>query len=1002
MRARILLSCLFPLVLSAAELKPPAKPVDPEGAYVFVDLAGEANAASPVAFTNDILEVARIPFRVLRNEEDNHLFLKPIGWAAQQDETKEYPGYMATYDAFPAADDPTRAAFRIPVSDYTAAWLLATTDDDTNLTGNITLRIGRFGKNARTAYHDFTGAVPRANDGKVRPGQGNVSQVIPTERGNLYLVRIPITRTFVQDFRDYWDLHLDITKQLGTAVNLPDPYRYQLRPLGDPSGVRIFALTLQRPSLQMAVESREPGNVFNQPQKPVFDLEFRNHYQHYVVHHVEAVTRRDDGVEQTFTFDEFRPWSPIYRTPATRQTVEFDLQERGHYEVTFKLYMGTALILQRPTTLAILAPDTRQHRPESPFGAWDFGGGHTTPDDIDLTGSLAVKAGWRYMRKSEEYGLETFSDVNIVRDGIDKLIETKQAGGAGYTPSPRGLIFHETSVSGPHVIRIPDVFTGKTYELAGNDHVRFTNLWHQANDAYAKVREHFPDMEVYFGNGMPHLIEEFCRHDIRKDYLRIAGNESGSFMRPPETQPTDFVANNAGLFMFRRILDHYGYGDTKLYQCFEVTYPNTNPGNLTHATQARYFVRHIMHSLAWGIPKITVGCVTDMGNSYYHSNWGSSGFCTAYPNVAPKLSYVAYAVLTQVLDGAEYHRALDTGSPVVYALEFKRRDGGTVTCLWTTRGERPATLHLPPAARATLTGLYGREQALNIQEGKAPVTLSPTPMYITADQPIETVALGAPVHADRPGEKAFVINALDKLADWTVETERSYELETFNFMEPHRKGDFTYRDVDEIDGRSNVIGVRPKPVEGSEYLPMYSVLRLNQPVEIPKRPTEIGLWVRGNGGWGRVIFELQDAAGQRWISIGSEMAGTPNPWMADWMPKEEFEKLQSSGSAGVSDWNSNDAWGYSRINFEGWRFLRFPLPGNYGRNADGYHWPRTSQWRFSKEPKLTYPLTFRKLIVTLPEKALVLDRYAPVPEQEICLSALQVTYRPHEMAIAGE
>ena len=1002
MRRLILLSCLFPLFLTAAELKPPAKPVSPDGAYVFIDLAGRANAASPMTFTNDVLEVAKIPFRLLRNEGNNHLFLKPIGWAAEHDEKGEYRGYMAKYDAFPAADDATRAAFRIPVSDYTAAWFLAATDDDANLAEDITLRIGHFGKNARTVYHDFAGTVPRANAAKVRRGQGNVVQVIPTKQGNLYLIRIPITRTFVQDFRDYWDLHLDITKQLGTAVNLPDPYRYQLRPLGDPSGVRIFAMTLERPSLQMAVASREPGNVFNQPQKPTFDLEFRNHYRHYTQHHIEVVTRRDDGVEQTFTFDEFRPWSGT-RTPITRQTVELDLQERGHYDVTFNLYRRKALILQRPTSLAILAPNTRQFRHESPFGTWDFGGAHTTPNDLDLTGSLAVKAGWRYMRTSEKYGLEKFNDSNLIRgNNIDKLITAKQQAGPDYTPPPRGLIFHETSVSGPHVMRTPDVFTGKTYELTENDQKRFDTLWEQANTTYAKVREHFPNMQIYFGNGMPHLIEEFCRNGFAKDYLRVAGNESGSFMRPPETQPTDLVANNAGLFMFRRILDHYGYGDTKLYQCFEITYPNTNPGNLSHATQARYFVRHMMHSLAWGIPKITVGLVADVGNSYAHGNWGSSGFCTAYPNVSPKLSYVAYAVLTQMLDGAGDRRALDTGSPVVYALEFKRKDGNTVTCLWTTRGERPATLGFPWRSRATLTGIYGREQGLDIEGGKAQVTLSPDPVYVTTNRNIKTIALGSPVYSDQPSADAFAINKLDKLADWTIETERSYELETFNFMEPRRKGDFTYREVGAIDGRSHVIGVRPKPVEGSEYLPMYSVLRLNQPVEIPKRPTEIGLWVRGNGGWGRVIFELADAAGQRWIAIGSEMSGTPNPWMADWMPKEEFEKLQGSGGAGVSDWNSNDAWGRSRINFEGWRYLRFPLPGNCGKNADGYHWPRTSQWRFSKEPKVAYPLTFKKFIVTLPEKTLYLDRYEPVEEQEIYLSELQVTYRPPEAAMVGE
>jgi hypothetical protein len=72
---------------------------------------------------------------------------------------------------------------------------------------------------------------------------------------------------------------------------------------------------------------------------------------------------------------------------------------------------------------------------------------------------------------------------------------------------------------------------------------------------------------------------------------------------------------------------------------------------------------------------------------------------------------------------------------------------------------------------------------------------------------------------------------------------------------------------------------------------MYSALSLKKPVEIKGEPTQIGLLVKGNGGWGRIIFELEDAKGQRWISIGAEQPGVPPPWLAGWLSKEEFAKL---------------------------------------------------------------------------------------------------------------
>jgi hypothetical protein len=188
---------------------------------------------------------------------------------------------------------------------------------------------------------------------------------------------------------------------------------------------------------------------------------------------------------------------------------------------------------------------------------------------------------------------------------------------------------------------------------------------------------------------------------------------------------------------------------------------------------------------------------------------------------------------------------------------------------------------------------------------------------------------------------------------------------------------------------------------------MYSILALNKPVEIPGQPTEIGLMVNGNGGWSRVIFELEDAGAQRWISIGAEQQGTPNPWMADWLKPEEFAKLNPK-SMNVSDWNSDDAWGRSYINHDGWRFVRFPMPGQYP--GEGYHWPKNSQWRFTPtgvsgfrgDGVVKYPLKFKKLIPTMPEKVLYLTQYIPPPRYEIQLKDLMVTYEPAERLFAGE
>ena len=992
---------LLPTLLHAEEVfKPRERDPSPHGQYVTVDLSPVANDLRPVKFPAARVEVNRIPFKVSVGGETNCLFLKPIGWAGGKNEATEYPGYMANYDKPPKPGDTTRAVVRVPVADYSVVYLLAAADDDESLTQDLTLRFGILAGQARATYHDFTAVIPRSGDKKARPRTSGVVRVIPTGAGNLYLIRVPIGKVLAQDFRDHWALDLDITKKLGVAVNLPDPYRYQLRPVGDPSGVRIFAMTLHRSSLQMEVISRELGNVFNEPQQPTFDVILRNHYEHYREYHLEAAVRRDDGKEDRFSFPSFRNWTPIHRNPLLKRTIELPVSERGHYELKVELMLGKKRFLYRKTTFAILAHDTRKYRHESPFGTWDFRGTHLTPADDDLVGQLAVKAGWRYARKSEKYGLKSFSFPGLHRPAVFPHYEKKLKENPDYRME-RFMIFHENGISGAHMTRTPDTFTGKTYEMNDAEKETFNKLWDTADKAFTFVEKNLPDSQVYFGNGTPHLIEEFCRRGLSKDRLKIAGNECGSFMRPPETQPTDFVANNAGIWMFRRVLDHYGYTDTKVYQCFEVGYPNTNPGNLKYETQAAYFIRHFMHSLAWGIPVMTFGCVTDMGNSYYHSNWGSSGFCFAYPNVSPKKSYVACAVMTQALDGAEFVRTVPTGSPVVYALEFKRKDRKVVTCLWTPRGRRQLILE-SKTRKGTRTEMLGRESRLEFKAGMATTEIGPYPVYLTTTKPIRSIVAGKTTHDPMPDGEPFTVSRLDRLADWTVESGSSVELETYNFMCPRRKGDFVYRETAQKAGREKVIEVEPQPVEGIEYLPRYSVLRKNQPIEIPGKPTEIGLWVHGNGGWGRVIFELEDATGQRWISIGAEMGGEPNPWMADWMSKEEFDKLRKSGGAGVSDWNSNDAWGRGVINHEGWRYVKFPLPGQYGEATNDYHWPCNSQWRFSGDGVVTYPLKFTKLILSVPEKVLYLTRYEAVKERRFYLQGLAATYVPPEEAFAGE
>ena len=963
----------------------------PHGGFVTVRLDGRANDMMDVGLPGTHLTVNGIPFDLIEKAGANNLFLKDAGWRNCE---KDPSSYYSPYDGR-ADDDPRRFIFSVPVDDYAAVYLLAATEKGEEFSPVVSFRIGAIDGPRQTTYHDFSAEVPRTGE----TPRGVIT--VPGAKGSLFLVRVPLGKAISQDLKARWALDVDVTKELRLAVRRPDPCRYQIRPLGLPSGVHLFGMTFLASPMRMEVQAAEPGGIFNEPQTPTFDVSLRKMQGGRVrACSLEATATDHEGNVTTSESSEI----DFGRLDTATVTLPVKVGRRGHYELAITLKNGRNPVLTRYTTFALLPPDTRQYRAQSPFGTWDFSGGHFTPSDPDLVGPLYVKAGLRYgmfgfsERDRQTYGVVKGNEAKASSKNMETMVATIR--GDPNAPIPkRIMVFHETAISGSHITRVPDLFSGRpAYKFDEKETEKFKTLWEEAEQTAKAIRKDFPLTEIYFGNGNPMLVEEFLRKKFPKELLGSRGNEAGNFMRMPEAQPPDWIANGPGLWMDRTLLDAHGYTDTPLRQCYEMCYPGTNPGNLSLRTQASYFVRHMMHSLAWEIPIIRAGLITDVGNSYYFSNWGAAGLCHARPAVSPKPSYVACATMTQLLDGATFTRVVPVPSPIVYAVEFARKDKKHVTCLWTARGARPVLATLPPGKEAVVTDLMGNDTV--ITPGKEPVeiTASPEPVFLTAVTPIGEIALGKPVLAGRPEGKTFLISPLDDLTQWTAETERSRELEMYSFMCPRRKGDFEYAGVDELEGEEKVVCVKPKlPVPGSEYLPMYSVLRHNEGVEIPDEPTQIGLMVNGNGGWGRIIFELEDAAGQRWASVGAEQRGKPTRWMADWMTPEEFAALET---ANLNDWNTDDPWGRSTINFEGWRYLQFPLPGNYP--GERYHWPCSSQWRYSGDGVVKYPLKFKKLVITLRENVLHLKDYGPVARQEVYLKDLMVTYRPPEEAFAPE
>jgi len=958
------------------------RPLPPDPLFMPIDITPLANArfAEPMAWH---AESAGPPFLPAADGR-GHFDLVLACWVDQQ---RDPATFRAEYDDGPYfLHDPRMPFVRVPKADYVAAHLIAAAADDEALTDAFTLRAGRYDMKGQVVHYDFAGRAPRHGAVTVAAAR--------SAAGPLARVVVPMGEAFAQDIVGEF-IEIELTKEVRLARHQPDPNRFNHRPLGPASGVRIVGLTLEKSPLQMRVTSPEHGHVFEEPAVPTFTVQ---------LHNISDVAR--DWRLRLVATPLDAPPLEVERGGSVAAGDHLDLVipvpvgRRGYHDLRVELADTAGRpLLGRSTSFAVLAPDTRRHRDSAPFGCWDFGAQHFSNGNPDVVGPLHRKLGMRYgmgtysAEDRRPYGLLPEKEMKADprrkrRPGADAGIVGRYQEALDKDPDtlPRIMVFHETAISGGHVSRVPDLFHDRPpYRLDEAERARFEELFGFATAVGRAIHERLPGVRVSVGNGNLHLLEELFRHGLPADCFDAAGTEPGSYGRLPEAQPPDFTGNNASFWMARRLLDAHGYAATPIEQCYEICYPGTNPGNLDPRTQAAYYVRHALHSLAWKSPLVRPGLLHDVGSSYRFSNWGSSGFLRTHPELNPKPSYVAVAVLTRMLDGAVFERVVPLGSASLYALEFRRPDGDVVTCLWTLRGRRDVTLSFPNAQQRLLVDGQGNETDLP-PGASSTVTLSPAPVFLVAPEPVQAATAGAPLHAAAPPGSARTVATFASLADWETEEGRDPLLDYYNHTVYRRRGDFAVEPTPEFEGRRDVLRVEPRPVAGGkDTMPMYQALVHRRGLPLPGTPTEIGLWINGNSGWGRVIFELQDAGGQTWTSIGAARTGEIHPWMLDWMPPDVLADFRATN---ISDWNTNDVFGVSAIAFDGWRYVGFPLPGNYP--GEGHPWPANSQWRHDADGRVRHPLTLKRLIVELPEKVLHVQDWAAVERPAIYLADLVV------------
>src|SRR5436853_2103486 len=152
-------------------------------------------------------------------------------------------------------------------------------------------------------------------------------------------------------------------------------------------------------------------------------------------------------------------------------------------------------------------------------------------------------------------------------------------------------------------------------------------------------------------------------------------------------------------------------------------------------------------------------------------------------------------------------------------------------------------------------------------------------------------------------------------------------------------------------------------------MPFYTTLVPPKPIVIAGKASHLGLWVKAASDWGRVVYCLKDAKGERWLSVGKK-----------------------------GEWNVDDTHNWSAFNYDGWRYLTFELPANspydlyreMGTSFWGNHAPAKDAPRQEGDNDMVIdlPLTLEKIIVERRTHVIHATEQLPASPDDVLLGSL--------------
>lgn len=787
-----------------------------------------------------------------------------------------------THEAYPF-----EVHFRVNRADYVKAHVLFALDPNPEAPREMTVRLTHY---YNSGGHGGTGSNAMADTKVVCDGPdglpkgakmvGEVS--LNGQTVGLYRLAVPLDVGKIADL-------------IPTVPCLDLDFLGAQKKSGSRSAFTVFGATLEASPFDVALEQGKdsPGNIFaaDEPaaaRKTAFRLTARAHAEGTV-----RWTARDDA-DKTVLTGEAR----YSLASGEVKTIEIPLGAVSALGV-YQLDVDFGPFVHHARFCVVPSARRDMTAAECPFGTGAFAS-HLAWVPPETMVPLYRKAGvlktsaWPWQKKlldAERDGLLPNGQVailNHIRAKFDPKTETFGVGEEKMVEDIRRqleavpfadtiLVWHETApnVSGtpPEALGQPIPAPDAEAEMAGK----------YVNACGRLLRRYFPQLKMQIGNSGNSLGAATVpfRGGANPDYYDYLGIEWPGQACAPER-----ASGLAGMLVSQQCASLHAGRRVALNGCWEFTYRSTHATSvhtISEQQQARFYMRDILLSLVHGFHLINPGNIVDARNTYFSSFWGSSGFCMAPPACYPKLSYLSYAVLTKVMDGAVFTRLLDTGSASVYAAEFRRADGRFATAFWCCRGEGVMEIEKGAAVEA----LSMRGKAVDLRR----VTFGEEPSYVISAKPLSSVrvvnrtfALGERLYdGGRNAVRVTTENAQIVIPRFKISSQGPFSATA------------TGADVDDSEaGRCLEIAFDVTKTnyafKGAAEVVSVS---FKKPIPLPADARVVGVKLKGDSNGGILTYVLEDADGNEYRSY---------PLM--------------------------DAPGFSCVDFDGWGYVYYPLDRN--------------------------------------------------------------------------